>query len=148
MTKQFWECSEQTQKEIADLILIDNYTPKKIDFADEDFKISKILETLAHMEKQRKEFLRDFLKKEDINQEKEFADSDLVKHTLVIKNPEGDFVKINMKERNHQEFKGTEEDLVKSIMENEQKYMSLQLRNEIKLLRNIATLGNNPKLYE
>ena len=152
---KFNNLKDSTQKEIAELSL--NYDSESAeehikDFVFENkfdrFRIFKITQFEAEQARLQKQKMQNLQKQEKQKQkEKEFTDSKLIKHSLGLKKAEGGLVSITIKEKNHSELKN-QKDLIKTIKDNEQKYMKFQTEKEIKLLKSVAQLGYSIKLYE
>ena len=150
---KFNNLKDSTQKEIAELKL--NYDSEKADEEIKElvfenkfdgFRIFKITQFEAEQTRLQKQRMNELQKQEKKQDKKEFTDPELIKHSLGLKKAEGGLVEITIKEKNHPELK-TGKDLLKTIKDNEQKYTKLESEQQIKLLKDITTLGYDVKLY-
>ena len=144
----FFEVNDDTQKEIAELALKEDYSlpnfSKSKTIRDFDgLRIKTIQEFLAKQAKQH----RDFLSQEDLEfqqLEREVTDEKSLKFMLAKKdvqsfNPQS----IKYSKHKSQDMKGFEKDLVKRLRDDEQKYLSSELSNQVQLSRALVDLGSN-----
>ncbi len=147
---EFHETKEGTQKEIVEILLKENYLPKKDvsgKFNDtfDLFRIMSIKQILASKR------LPEEIKSNEEKKEREFTDKKSIDFMLGKKEfQQTNFKQIKYQKKEAREIKGSDRDIINKFKEDEQGYLNAKTKNDLALVQAIIDLGNNYeiKLYQ